>query len=181
MGVLGFEPRTSALSELRSSQLSYTPGLQKKELLPKAAGQSSPKPCFMSRNRFVCGQRLSVDCEANDSRTSSGVNRVGQNVLRNERVTCGKEWQCNGIRVCDGLCFFRFGQFGDVISGVGSRWYCPQWEPHPPNTGHFPGNRHEALVSSSVGPDTAWTHANDWQTSSRLGIGINPPCTRREK
>src|SRR5262245_43906997 len=25
MGVLGFEPRTSALSELRSSQLSYTP------------------------------------------------------------------------------------------------------------------------------------------------------------
>jgi hypothetical protein len=26
MGVLGFEPRTSALSELRSSQLSYTPG-----------------------------------------------------------------------------------------------------------------------------------------------------------
>ena len=36
MGVLGFEPRTSALSELRSSQLSYTPfdllraGAQKK-------------------------------------------------------------------------------------------------------------------------------------------------------
>lgn len=25
MGVLGFEPRTSALSELRSNQLSYTP------------------------------------------------------------------------------------------------------------------------------------------------------------
>jgi len=25
VGVLGFEPRTSALSELRSSQLSYTP------------------------------------------------------------------------------------------------------------------------------------------------------------
>jgi hypothetical protein len=25
LGVLGFEPRTSALSELRSSQLSYTP------------------------------------------------------------------------------------------------------------------------------------------------------------
>src|SRR5947209_12034541 len=27
MGVLGFEPRTSALSELRSSQLSYTPAV----------------------------------------------------------------------------------------------------------------------------------------------------------
>ena len=31
MGVLGFEPRTSALSELRSSQLSYTPGLIKQK------------------------------------------------------------------------------------------------------------------------------------------------------
>jgi hypothetical protein len=30
MGVLGFEPRTSALSELRSSQLSYTPAENKK-------------------------------------------------------------------------------------------------------------------------------------------------------
>jgi hypothetical protein len=28
VGVLGFEPRTSALSELRSSQLSYTPDLR---------------------------------------------------------------------------------------------------------------------------------------------------------
>src|SRR5262245_50459163 len=31
MGVLGFEPRTSALSELRSSQLSYTPAVPIKE------------------------------------------------------------------------------------------------------------------------------------------------------
>src|SRR5947208_13949788 len=31
LGVLGFEPRTSALSELRSSQLSYTPSSKQKK------------------------------------------------------------------------------------------------------------------------------------------------------
>ncbi len=38
VGVLGFEPRTSALSELRSSQLSYTPGQMKK---PNPLGSGS--------------------------------------------------------------------------------------------------------------------------------------------
>ena len=48
VGVLGFEPRTSALSELRSSQLSYTPpscrpGKQKK---PNRVGFGSIQPRF---------------------------------------------------------------------------------------------------------------------------------------
>ncbi len=34
VGVLGFEPRTSALSELRSSQLSYTPKCTRGMILP---------------------------------------------------------------------------------------------------------------------------------------------------
>src|SRR5262249_40358702 len=42
MGVLGFEPRTSALSELRSSQLSYTP-LRNKKAKPRR-GLASPTP-----------------------------------------------------------------------------------------------------------------------------------------
>ena len=33
VGVLGFEPRTSALSELRSSQLSYTPKCTMRRIL----------------------------------------------------------------------------------------------------------------------------------------------------
>ncbi len=42
MGVLGFEPRTSALSELRSSQLSYTPVCgQTKKPNPKGLALSS--------------------------------------------------------------------------------------------------------------------------------------------
>src|SRR6266436_2929448 len=36
MGVLGFEPRTSALSELRSSQLSYTPAKANKKAKPQS-------------------------------------------------------------------------------------------------------------------------------------------------
>ena len=44
VGVLGFEPRTSALSELRSSQLSYTPwsnrGWTNKKAKPKRFGST---------------------------------------------------------------------------------------------------------------------------------------------
>ena len=41
VGVLGFEPRTSALSELRSSQLSYTPSLS---TLSTASHAETKKP-----------------------------------------------------------------------------------------------------------------------------------------
>ena len=42
VGVLGFEPRTSALSELRSSQLSYTPLRRGAEAAPFALNHSRP-------------------------------------------------------------------------------------------------------------------------------------------
>ena len=41
LGVLGFEPRTSALSELRSSQLSYTPRGAKQKAKPNGLALSS--------------------------------------------------------------------------------------------------------------------------------------------
>ena len=39
MGVRGFEPRTSALSELRSNQLSYTPGVKPRRFRSEASNR----------------------------------------------------------------------------------------------------------------------------------------------
>jgi hypothetical protein len=50
VGVLGFEPRTSALSELRSSQLSYT---------PCASGNKKAKPIRFGPIRPDCWDRAS--------------------------------------------------------------------------------------------------------------------------
>lgn len=56
MGVLGFEPRTSALSELRSSQLSYTPSNGESIIVPirSLCVQRWIDPAFGLDSGYVC-------------------------------------------------------------------------------------------------------------------------------
>ena len=68
LGVLGFEPRTSALSELRSSQLSYTPAAARRHFftLPPLDRVSTsrptqrPVPCTRYAGRYAWDERTAV-------------------------------------------------------------------------------------------------------------------------